>query len=151
MQSVLSAEKELIPQPDPPFSPAFPCVPSCRSQSASICISSTVILQPWMLKLHFTPFHILSLFRGFMQFSLILACAGLRFVCLFFNTDSFPDESSSGFPAPPLRCSPTAAAGTGRPTLDLCSHQVFWLLYRMHGPGDATAPKNSGETCNDLR
>lgn len=102
VQSVLSPEKELIPQPDPPFSPAFLCVPCRRSQSASICISSTVILQPWMLKLHFTPFHILSLFLGFMQFSLILACAGLsvlqhrqlpRWELFWFSSTSAPLQS----------------------------------------------------------
>lgn len=88
VQSVLNPEQDLISRPDPPFSPAFPCVSCRKSQSASICISCNVILRPWMLKLQFTPFHILSLFLGLMQVSLILACAGLRFVCSSTQTAS---------------------------------------------------------------
>lgn len=71
-----------------------------------------VILRPWMRELQFTPFHILNLFPGFTQYSLILACAGLFKVRLFPGADCFPEESSSGISPAQLSLSP---AGTGRP------------------------------------
>lgn len=129
MQSALNPEQELISSPDPAFSPAFQCGSCRKSQSASICTSCSVILKPWMLKLPFTSFHILSLFLGFMQVSLILAGAGLFKVCLFLNTDRFSEEGSSGISAPQLCLSCAAASGTSWPTLDLCPHPASWLLW----------------------
>lgn len=88
--TVLNPEQDQISRPDPPFSSAPPCVSCQRSQSASTCISRAVILRPWMLKLQLTPFHILNLFPGFAQDSLILACAGLFKVRLFLRRRPLP-------------------------------------------------------------
>lgn len=71
----------LIPRPDTPFSPGLPYASFWKSQSASICISCTVILRLLILKLQFSTSHIFSLFPGFMQVSLILACVGFVWGC----------------------------------------------------------------------
>ncbi len=147
MQTVLNPEQDLITRPDPPFSPALPRVSCRRSQSASTCISCAVILGPWMLRLQFPPSHILSLFPGFMQASLILSCAGLFEVCLFLSTDSHPEESSSDTSPPQLCLSPTSAAETGHPKLNPCPHLVSRLpLSHIHNPPDTRAAKTTERT-----
>lgn len=94
-KKVFSSEHDLITRPVTPFSPGLPYVSSWRSQSASICISCTVILMPLILKLQFPTSHIFSLFPGFIQVSLILACVRLFEVGLFFRTHSPTEDNSS--------------------------------------------------------
>lgn len=119
-----------------------------------------------MLKLRFTPLHILSLFLRLMQASLILACVGLRFVCSSAHERTppvFHHLGSVSVPVlvswPPLCLTPETlplqrTETTARPSATLTKFQIshvllsfffFFLtftsclaLFRSHPPPNAS-------------
>ena len=153
-QTVLNPEKDLISGLDPLFGSALPCDSFRRSQSASACISCTVILRPWMFKLHFTPSHILSLFPGFMQVSVILACAGLCEVCPFLSAMAsqrralliFHHLSSVRVPLLLLLRDQPAQTGPLSPS----GVQAAVAAVSHSQPSRHPGCKNKRETCDDL-